>query len=241
MRLFINLILLILPIFSIAQGYKGIDVSKFQGRIDWRNLDTSVKFVYIKATEGVTLKDVMFDYNWKNCRAIKGAYHFFRPNKSGVEQAKFFLSHVNFNKNNLIHVIDVEKMTYTVRYTKVKVRKGKKIYLVRKRIVTVDRKIAYHNLRDMVNYIKNKIGVYPIIYTTRFHWNSYYKGLFKGEHLHILWIADYQKETKDPIPPDGWNHWTIWQYSPRGKVRGISKPVDLNYSKVKPKKLLIAR
>ena len=58
----------------------GIDVSKYQGDIDWNKVkDSGVKFVWIKATEGGDHTDEKFAANWAGAKAAgipRGAYHF---------------------------------------------------------------------------------------------------------------------------------------------------------------------
>ncbi len=238
MKKIILLLMYLIPLLSIADNYKGIDVSKYQGKIIWNKIDTSIKFVIIKATEGLNHKDKMFDYNWANVnkdKMYRGAYHFFRPNKSGIEQAKYFLSVVNFKKGDIIPVIDVEKMCYRVTY--VVKKKGKRY--VKTKCVEVLNKVAYHNLRDMIDYIYKTLHVKPIIYTSTCHWKSYYEKHFINAHHHILWVADYRKNVKDPKIPICWPEWTIWQYSPKHKICGIPRYVDINISKKHPSNFLI--
>src|SRR5581483_7236413 len=61
---------------------KGIDVSHYQGTINWTSVKNSgVSFAFIKATEGLTIKDQDFDANWAGAKAVgivRGAYHFAR-------------------------------------------------------------------------------------------------------------------------------------------------------------------
>ncbi|HYH55040.1 MAG TPA: GH25 family lysozyme, partial [Anseongella sp.] len=66
----------------------GIDVSRYQGRIDWEKVagmeseDIRISFAYIKATEGMLLVDQYFKRNWKESREqgiLRGAYHYFKP------------------------------------------------------------------------------------------------------------------------------------------------------------------
>ena len=61
----------------------GIDVSKWQGEIDWRKVtDAEVRFAYIKATEGTGYTDPCFTANWQSAQSaglLRGAYHYFHP------------------------------------------------------------------------------------------------------------------------------------------------------------------
>ena len=60
---------------------KGVDVSHYQGEIDWRALrQNGVRFAYIKATEGASLRDPRFTENWRRSHdagMVRGAYHYF--------------------------------------------------------------------------------------------------------------------------------------------------------------------
>ena len=70
---------------------RGIDISAHNGRIDFTRVARQVKFVMIKATEGATWNDKNFDYNYRAARdaGLKvGAYHFFRFDRDGTEQAR---------------------------------------------------------------------------------------------------------------------------------------------------------
>ena len=224
--------------FAYSVNYKGIDISHHQGKIKWNTIDTTIKFTIIKATEGTDFKDKCFDYNWKeikNTHIYRGAYHYFRPNKSGIEQAKFFLKTVNFQKGDIIPVIDIEKMNYKITY--VYKKRGKKT--IRVKCIKVQNVIAYNNLRDMIDYIYKVLHVKPILYTSTSHWKSYYDKLFINEHHHILWIADYRKKVVNPNIPKSWTDWTIWQYSPKYKIKGLNKCVDINISKKHPQEFII--
>lgn len=60
--------------------YEGIDVSNWQGYIDYRQVAQSgIKVVYIKSSQGSNIKDAYFDINYENAKAngLKvGFYHF---------------------------------------------------------------------------------------------------------------------------------------------------------------------
>ena len=88
------------------QGFdvQGLDISHYQERIDWeklRNADIHhqpIRFVFIKATEGVSIIDENFNENFYQARQndiLRGAYHFFTPDVDAVRQAQFFLKQVH--------------------------------------------------------------------------------------------------------------------------------------------------
>ena len=83
---------------------KGIDVSHYNGAIDWTQVATaSYRFVYAKATEGSTLIDPTYSINRTGGKSFGlrvGAYHFARPSgatdpariANAITQADFFLT-----------------------------------------------------------------------------------------------------------------------------------------------------
>ena len=186
----------------------GIDVSRHQGDINWSKFDTSISFVICKTTEGVRRVDPKFRKNWENIPTTKGCYHFFRPQYSGIDQAKNFLKIAVIETGNIIPIIDVEETPHW---------KNKKL-----------RKKYVKNLIDMVSYIENERNITPIIYTSGFFWDNYISPYY-GDKEHILWIADYHH--KEPYVPKSMSDWTIWQYSCKGKVNGIQRYVDKNVCK----------
>ena len=74
----------------------GLDVSYWQAEIDWQAVRaTGVRFVFIKATEGVGYTDSTFAGNWEGAGAnglLRGAYCFFHPNQDAEQQADRFVA-----------------------------------------------------------------------------------------------------------------------------------------------------
>ena len=74
---------------------RGVDVSHYQGDIDWAALSSQdIEFAFIKATEGSSYVDEYFDYNFKQAQASgidAGAYHFFSYDSAGLTQAENFI------------------------------------------------------------------------------------------------------------------------------------------------------
>lgn len=97
----------------LAYPVRGIDISAHNGDIDFsRVAGAGVEFVLIKATEGCDFKDRAFADNLKQARAaglLAGAYHFFRFDRGGYEQALNLLHSVRGRTLDLPLVIDVEE------------------------------------------------------------------------------------------------------------------------------------
>lgn len=74
----INMTYAITP--SSDPQYQGVDVSDWQGYIDYRQVrESGIQVVYIKASQGSNIKDPYFDINYENAKAngLKvGFYHF---------------------------------------------------------------------------------------------------------------------------------------------------------------------
>lgn len=181
----------------------GIDVSHYQSSINWDTVASSgVDFVFVKATEGITLHDSLFTKNWSSLHRIglnRGAYHFFRPTSSPSEQADHFIRNVPYQVGDMPPVLDVEVLDGV---SKVDLLTGMYTWLYKV-------EIAY--------------GVKPIIYTNQKFYNKYLSGHFKE---YPLWIARYS--SREPRLKDG-RKWDFWQYGSHGKVEGIEGYVDFNF------------
>jgi lysozyme len=238
----ISLILTIALLVSVVQGAKnstfrkfipekfssceesktscfGIDISRYQ-TVNFNLLDSNISFVFCKATEGSKLIDRKFNYHWENIGSHlkKGAYHFFRPYANGKDQAKLFLSTVNFSSGHLAPVIDVE---------------GERGYS------KLNPRIYVANLKIMIREIEETLGVRPIIYTNTHFWNRYFSTHMKDMvREYRLWVADY-RDREEPVIPHGWEDWAIWQHTCKGRIKGISHDVDLNVCKLNLDELVI--
>lgn len=90
---------------------KGIDVSHYQGIINWEKASKTLSFTIIKATEGSTHSDSKFIYNWigaEKHRLRRGAYHFFTPTSSGKDQFEYYKKQVHLKHGDLPPIVDVE-------------------------------------------------------------------------------------------------------------------------------------
>jgi len=181
----------------------GIDVSKHNGKINWDKLaEQHLDFVFIKATEGKTRLDPRYADNLKGAKKIKvrvGAYHFFKFNRDGAEQAKNFLNRVNIYNLNFAPILDVEESgNFTNRNNP---------------------KLVIKEIRKFIAYVEARSSRKVIIYTNEHEYNKYIKGNFLKNPL---WICSLDVEP--PIDRE----WTFWQYAHRGEMIGIKGLVDLN-------------
>ena len=186
----------------------GIDVSSYQGSIDWPKLaDQGISFVFIKATEGSSHKDKKFSSNWKGAHKTDlkvGAYHFMSFETSGESQARNFISTVPKTRGMLPPVIDLE---FYGSYTK----------------NTLTEASVRAILDPLVKALKQRYGMDPVIYTSRSIYGLYVSGKYDND----IWISDPSMIAKLPDGED----WTFCQYSFSGILEGYSgavKHIDLD-------------
>ena len=187
-----------------SKDYDGIDISRHQGRIHWDVLrhNSDIDFIYIKATEGKKTIDPLYQKNVEKAHEagfMVGAYHFLHKRSTGKAQFEHFLSVTKDSPLDLLPVVDVEDDGM----------RGKS----RKEIQTI--------LRDFLVAAKAHYGKSPIIYCNENYYNRYLSPEFDS---YYLYIASYSHK---PVL-EGKPRYDIWQFSERGRVRGIWNWVDLN-------------
>lgn len=185
----------------------GIDVSYAQGKIDWQKVKSMeedsvhVSFAFIKATEGVLTVDPYFQRNWREAPKagiVCGAYHYFKPAKSGKWQARFFLQTVKVEKGDLPTVVDIEELNGS---------NPNKMRL---------------ELKEFLSYVQSKTGVKPIIYSGISFYTDYLEGYFDG---YPLWIAHYHQAE---LNLSHQTSWYFWQHSDKATINGINHVVDFD-------------
>ncbi len=181
--------------------YEGIDVSHYQGDVDWPQVKAAgMTFAFAKATQGTSEVDPMFSANWTGMAQaglVRGAYHFFDPDVDATAQAEHFIATVELAAGDLPPVIDIE---------------------VAEGVSTED---IDDDVRTWFETVAAAYGVQPILYSDL----SFIDGhLASGLSAYPLWIAEYSETP--PQAPGDWSSWTFWQYSNSGAVAGIDGAVD---------------
>lgn len=193
------------PATHASDTLTGVDVSRHQGVIDWTALaGDRVSFAYIKATEGGDWTDPKFAANWIGARRAglpRGAYHFFTLCRDPQEQAAHFLATVGDMTGALVPALDAEHMGPC--------REGPTM-------VDVGEGVA-----QFLDTVQSQTGVRPVIYTTKEFYTAHLTA--PGLQAERFWLRSLYLE-----PNFGPADWTIWQYSGRGRRRGVAGPVDLN-------------
>lgn len=189
----------------IVDGICGIDVSHYQGTIDWDKVvhyeNNPIKFVYIKATEGSTIKDECYERNItlaKQKGLLVGSYHYFTTRSSAEEQFENFKQTASKDSQDLIPVVDIEECRYW----------------------TED--VFHKNLQVFLNEVEAHYGKKPVIYTMPSFYNKYLLDKYKDYKIFIAQYGDGNPELKDG------SNWHIWQFTRRGRIEGIRGKVDVN-------------
>lgn len=193
-----------------AYPVRGVDVSAWQGQIDWQVLagERGISFAFIKATEGSGLVDRCFDQNWAGALETQlriGAYHFFSYDSSGDAQADLFIQTVPITPSMLPPVVDVE------------------FYGDKEESPPARAEVSVQ-LQTMLDRLEAHYGQKPILYTTGKVYRLYIQD---GYEAYPIWIRDI---IGNPELPDG-RDWLFWQYSNRGRLKGYAGEeqfIDMN-------------
>ncbi|HWR23855.1 MAG TPA: GH25 family lysozyme [Feifaniaceae bacterium] len=188
---------------------RGVDVSAYQGEIDWETLSgQDIQFAFLKATEGSTFVDKKFSYNWEHAHKAglrAGAYHYMSFDSPGLAQAENYMRAVSRTKDMLPPAVDLELYG---KYVK----------------APPPREQADQILGELLSALEEAYGLRPIIYATRKTYDLYLKGGYENYDVWIRNVLFY------PYLSDG-REWSFWQYSNRGRLKGYDgeeKFIDLN-------------
>jgi GH25 family lysozyme M1 (1,4-beta-N-acetylmuramidase) len=193
----------------------GIDVSHWQGTIDWAQVAAAgTRFAIAKATEGRTYVDPMYATNKAGAEAngiVFGAYHFARPDDTpgdAIAEADHFVEVAQLVPGNLVPVLDLER---TGGLSQEQVTEWILAWLGR---------------------VTERLGVRPMIYTSPNGWATRTgdtTAVVKAGYT-LLWVAHWGVESPR-VPAEDWGGygWTFWQYTDCGAVPGIEGCVDLDW------------
>lgn len=185
--------------------YRGIDVSKYQGNIDFNKVKNNIDFAIIRIGYGMyeSQKDPKFESNYegfKNAGTPIGVYHY--SYALNVEEAKkeadCVIKWLNGRNLNLPVYFDIED--------KSQINLGKKA------------------LTDMCEAFCTKIetsGYWAGIYANKYFYTTYLD-YQKLQDKFTIWVAQWSNTNTYPGKYD------MWQYTSAGKVPGINGNVDMD-------------
>lgn len=198
----------------------GIDVSYYQGDIDWNAVkNTTVKFAIARKSDG-TFMDTKFQKNWDGIKAaglIRGVYQYFEPDGDAVQQANIVIDAVGkLGNGDLPAMIDVEAAGNL----------SKAAYAAK--------------IQTWMDLVEAGTGKLPMIYTGKYFWqdnvgsaqfndsalvhaaypNACYPAM--GNATLNCWVNNC------PNLADQFDSWEFWQYTSKGTVAGIAGHVDMD-------------
>ena len=193
---------------------KGIDVSKWNGTIDWASVKNSgIDYVIIRAGYGTSTVDPQFKSYIEGAKkaGLKiGVYWF--SYATSVEEAKqeaqSCLQTLSPYKSSINYPVFFDFEYASVDYAK-------------KNGINITKNLVSQMANAFLSTVKSQ-GYTTGLYTNRNFSNTYYNTdlLYSNN----LWVAQYNSTNSFGKP------YPIWQYSESGKVPGISGAVDLNYT-----------
>jgi len=201
----------------------GIDISKYQEKVDWNRVRAAeVKFVIIRAVVG-TLEDKLFKEHWAGSKAaglLRGVYHYYRDDQDPKAQAKklFDVLKSTGDLGELPPALDIEEIN--------------------------NPKLTVSKIKTCFEEIERLFGRPPIAYSRATVWNPKI-GKVSWASRYPLWVAHYTisgwkenhlqrtaNETK-PTLPSPWSNWDIWQITDQCPARdyGVSgTTLDLDFA-----------
>ncbi|MGH2641950.1 MAG: GH25 family lysozyme [Actinomycetota bacterium] len=195
-------------------GVPGIDVSMYQGRIDWRAVATTpVRFAVLRATLGNEYRDGRYARNVAGARRnglTVGAYHYAKPSHAPWDprvEADHFLDTIGLRAGDVIPVLDIEE---TGGLGPRQLRTWASAWLER---------------------VYQRTGVRAMIYSGNFFWHGSMRNTASfALRDHPLWVAHWYVGAPD-VPGRRWGGrgYTIWQWSAVGRIAGIRGPVDQDW------------
>ena len=199
--------ILITPVYAFEPSsdtiYEGIDVSGWQGRIDYEQVkNNGIEIIYMKSSEGSNFVDPYFNENYTNAKAngLKvGFYHYVdaRTQQEAIEEARFFVSVISGKTPDCKLAIDFES------FGNLNIEEINQIAIT------------------FIETVERLSGKEVVIYSD----TSNAKNIFSEELVkYPLWVAQY--EVEKPTPNGKWNSWVGWQYTDIGEIAGINGYVD---------------
>lgn len=187
--------------------HAGIDVSHWEGRIDFRRVrKAGIRIVYIKATQGQDIVDEEFERNYRDAHREGlriGFYHYVtaRSTEEAKRQADFFYDKIRDKEQHAKPAMDFEVFGALTQ--------------------SEIRNISLQFLKEL----EARSGNRPVVYADE----TNASGVFDDDRFrdYPLWIAQYG--VSHPEMENRWRRWSGWQYTDRGRVRGVSGTVDRDY------------
>jgi lysozyme len=184
---------------ATAATLEGVDVSVYDGKVDWTQLKSSGRaFGIAKASEGASLADGEFATNWpamKSAGIVRSAYHFFHCDAAPATQASFFLGVMGtLEPGDLPPSLDFEDTTTCTASTGISMA------------------------IEWLDAVASATGTLPILYTSVNVLSQFDDVQSLAGHAQ-LWVAS--RGVTCPNLPAPFTAWSFWQYSLTGTAPGL--------------------
>ena len=196
-------------LFASGHSTRGVDVSSYQGTIDWPVLASEdIDFAMIKATEGSGTRDSRFDENWSGAGEtdlLVGGYHFMSFDSAGATQAQNVIDTVPEAAGSLPVTVDVEFYGDYFEHPPTRTR-------------------VRGILDPLLAELEDHYGSPPIIYATPEAYDRYIRDAYPHNPIWIRSVAVPPRLSDD-------RDWTFWQYSNRDRLGGYDGEeafIDMN-------------
>jgi lysozyme len=223
---------LLVPALAAAaprKPVKGIDVSRFQGRVGWKLVgSTDIRFAYLAASRGFGRdctvvpeecgRDPWFERNYEKARGVGlrvGAYHRAFAAGPGRKNAK---ADARREANRFVAVVG-----------KVRGRDLRPALDVEHPFTRLGERNLRVWIRTWLRRVERKLDVKPIVYTNASSWAATGDTTWFATNGYPLWVANFDVP-RPLVPAANWSGkgWTVWQYTSSGRIRGIEGAVDRN-------------
>lgn len=195
----------------------GIDVSHWEGVIDWMKAAPVIGFCYYKCTDGVIAVDEQFSINAHNAKLANipdAPFHWWQPNQDPAIQARHFvaIAHEIAGRTYKRYIVDIEDRNESPVLTQA----GR-----------------WSRINILLTVIENMTSTKPVIYTSPGYWNEMIgnNGLFRASTYDLI-LARYCY-AKNPVPPMPWAYYKkqpiAWQFTDYGFCPGVGGPVDMDW------------
>ena len=188
---------------------KGIDVSQWQGNIDWQSVKSAgVQFAMLRAGYGRNNLDTKFHRNAQGAAA------------AGIPIGLYWFSYalnVEMARKEAQYAVELAKkykITWPIAYD----LEYDTVSYATKNGVTITKYLATQMAIAFCEEIK-RLGYLPMVYTNLDYLNRYFD---RSQLPYDLWYAQYASATEVADKE-------IWQYSSKGSVPGIAGNVDMNH------------
>ena len=207
--LLILLLVITVPVYALSPSsneiYKGIDVSEWQGDIDFARVkEAGIEVIYIRAGQGFSYEDAQFEKNYEQAKRYGfkiGVYHYMtaRSIEDARTQAQFFVSLISGKQIDCRLAMDFESFGSLSRN---QINEIALAYMDEVKRLSGKEVVVYSNTYDATYVFNSEVAREP------------------------LWVAQYG--VSEPQDNGHWDNWVGYQYSSTGRVSGISGNVDLD-------------